>query len=95
MNRVKFKGACAVLMGTVLLAACGGGDDHEPMAAAPGPVVTVPEVTVAVPAEVATSPTAATTYVTALSSLPEASTDTLEPVDVPDTLAQDDTAEPL
>jgi len=95
MNQVKFKGACVALMGSMLLAACGGGGhDPAPAAAGPAPVVITPEVTVSVPTEVATSATAATTYVASLSSQPAATTDTLEPVAVPDTVAQDDTAEP-
>lgn len=93
MNQVKFKSACVALMGSMLLAACGGGGS-DPTPVAEAPVVTAPEVTVSVPAEVATSAMAATTYVASLSSQPAATTDTLEPVAVPDTVAQDDTAEP-
>jgi len=95
MTQAKLKGLVASLMGTLLLAACGGGGHDTPSAAAaPAPVTPVPEVTVAVPAEVATSATAATTYVASLSSQPAATTDSLEPVAVPEQVAQDDTAEP-
>lgn len=88
----------ACVVGATLLTACGGGGDglalnaDTPVTEAP---VTPPAVTVAVPAEVSTSPVAATNYVAALSSQPEASTDTLDPVEVPDQVAQDDTAEPV
>jgi hypothetical protein len=84
-----------LVFGSVLLTACGGGDSHEPSAQAPAPVAVPPEVTAVVPEEVSTSATAATQYVTSLSSQPEASTDGLEPVEVPEQIAQDDTAEPV
>lgn len=71
----------------VLVSACGGGGggggDNDPL------------VTEAVPANAATNPEAATEYVTALTAVPESTTDTLEPItDLPETLATDDTAEP-
>lgn len=86
------------VVGTALLTACGGGGDpHGWSADAPvtDVAVTPPAVTVTVPAEVSTSPVAATNYVALLSSQPEASTDTLDPVEVPEEVAQDDTAEPV
>jgi hypothetical protein len=88
----------ATVLGPLLLAACGGGGDATHVSAdvpEPSTMVTPPDVTVAVPAEVSTSPTAATQYVASLSSQPEGSTDALEPVDVPEQIAQDDTAEPV
>jgi hypothetical protein len=88
----------ACVVGTALLTACGGGGDkHGWHADAPATdvAVTPPAVTVAVPAEVSTSPVAATNYVASLSSQPEASTDTLDPVEVPEQVAQDDTSEPV
>jgi hypothetical protein len=89
-------GALAALMGSMLLlVACGGGgSDATPMVAAAEPVASAPDVTVSVPTEVATSAIVATNYVAALSSQPESITDVLEPVAVPDQVAQDDTAEP-
>ena len=75
--------ACAA----ALMTACGGGSDPV--------VAVVPPVTEAVPAEAATSPAVATQYVTALTAVAAAQTDTLEPVaTLPDSLATDDTAEP-
>lgn len=73
--------------GAALLAAgCGGRNDA---------VVMTPAVTEAVPAEASTSASAATQYIAALSAVPAAQTDALEPVNpVPDSLATDDTAEP-
>ena len=79
----------AVLVGAAaLVSACGGGGGGDP-------IVVVPPVTEAVPAAAATSPAAATQYVTELTAVPPAQTDSLEPVAaLPDSLATDDTAEP-
>lgn len=66
-----------------MLSACGGG----------GGGGSTP-VTEAVPSGASTSSTEATEYVAELSTEPESTTDTLEPVTVPDTLATDDSAEP-
>jgi len=74
-----------------LLSACGGGGDHKQAAAEPTASV---DVTTQVPAAAATEAAVATSYVAALSSEPEAKTDALEPVAVPDMLASDDTTEP-
>ncbi|MBT9610521.1 hypothetical protein [Aquabacterium sp.] len=74
-----------------LLSACGGGGDHDQPAAA---ATASADVTTQVPAAAATEAAAATSYVAALSSEPEAKTDVLEPVAVPDMLATDETAEP-
>ena len=70
---------------TTMLVACGGGDDDPP------PKVAVTE---AVPADAATSSSVATGYVAELSAVPASTTDTLEPVAVPEMLAQDDSGEP-
>lgn len=97
MKPNKLKIAMITVLGSALLSACGGGgSDAREMTAVPPPtaVVVAPDVTVAVPAEVSSSPAAATSYVTSLSSQSEASTDSLDPVVVPEQLAQDDTAEP-
>jgi hypothetical protein len=67
----------------VLLSACGGGSGSN-----------TPAVTAAVPAAASSDSGAATTYVAALAAVPATSTDALEPVTVPDTLASSDTAEP-
>lgn len=95
MNHIVFKTFVPVVMGAALLTACGGGTSHEPMAQGTAPAEPPPAVTVAVPAEVTTSPVAATSYVASLSSEPESSTDVLEPVEVPEQIAQDDSAEPV
>ncbi|RZL01185.1 MAG: hypothetical protein EOP36_12520 [Rubrivivax sp.] len=79
----------AALIGTAtaaLLVACGGDDGPVPRQAA--------DVTAEVPAAAATSSSVATTYVTDLSAVPAATSDTLEPVTVPEMLAADDSAEP-
>jgi hypothetical protein len=96
MKPFNLKIALITVLGSALLSACGGGgsDDMQSSAEPPPATVVAPDVTVAVPAEVSTSPVAATNYVASLSSQPEASTDTLDPVVVPEQLAQDDTAEP-
>ncbi|MDI1259546.1 hypothetical protein [Aquabacterium sp.] len=79
--------AAALAVTTTLLVACGGGDD--------GPVTRAPaDVTAQVPPAAATSPSVATSYVGELSAVPMATSDTLEPVAVPDMLASDDTGEP-
>lgn len=75
---------CAV----ALLAACGGGGGGG------GGGGSTP-VTAAVPSGASTSSTEATAYVAELSTEPESSTDSLEPIaDLPAALATDDTAEP-
>lgn len=96
MKPFNLKIAVITVLGSALLSACGGGgsDTRQTTAVTPPTTVVAPDVTVAVPAEVSTSPVAATNYVTSLSSQPEASTDALDPVVVPEQLAQDDTAEP-
>jgi len=97
MKPLNLKVALITVLGSALLSACGGGGSDDMQSSAeppPATVVTAPDVTVAVPPEVSTSPVAATNYVTSLSSQSEASTDTLDPVLVPEQLAQDDTAEP-
>jgi len=98
MKPFNLKIALITVLGSALLSACGGGGSDPRQTTMvenpPVTVVTAPDVTVAVPAEVSTSPVAATNYVTSLSSQPAASTDTLDPVAVPEQLAQDDTAEP-
>lgn len=66
----------------VLLTACGGGGSQGPT------------VTEFVPAAASTDSVAATNYVAALTAVPASTTDTLEPVAVPDTLASSDTDEP-
>lgn len=68
----------------VLLSACGGGGGGS----------NTPAATAAVPAAASSDSGAATTYVAALVAVPATSTDALEPVTVPDTLASSDTAEP-
>ena len=68
-----------------LLSACGGGGGGGSRG---------PGVTEAVPAAVSSDPVAATNYVSALAAVPANSSDTLEPVSVPDTLASSDSAEP-
>lgn len=97
MNKHPLHAAALAVIGSALLAACGGGG-HADLAVspapAPGTTTANADVTVSVPAEVATSATAATTYVAALSNQPASTTDTLDPVAVPDQMAQDDTAEP-
>ena len=66
-----------------LLSACGGG----------GGGGSIPGVE-AVPAAASTDSVAATSYVAELAALPASTTDTLEPVAVPETLASSDTDEP-
>ena len=69
-----------------MLSACGGGGG--------GGGRDIP-VTEAVPSGASTSSVEATTFVAELSTEPESTTDSLEPIAVlPDTLATDDTAEP-
>ncbi|MBA4111646.1 MAG: hypothetical protein C0487_18860 [Leptothrix sp. (in: Bacteria)] len=82
-----------LVLGTVILAtaallvACGGDDD--------GPTTSAPaDVTTQVPPAAATSPSVATSYVGELSAVPTATSDALEPVDVPEMLAADDSGEP-
>jgi hypothetical protein len=95
MTKLPHMGALAALIGSMLLVACGGGGADAPaVAEAPPPTTQVPDVTAAVPTEVATSASVATTYVASLSSQPASTTDVLEPVAVPDQVAQDDAAEP-
>lgn len=74
----------------LVLAACdpSGADDEPIMPRLPS------DVTLFVPAAVSTDAMFAASYTAALASTDPAVTDTLEPVDVPETLAQDDTAEP-
>ena len=69
-----------------LLSACGGGGG--------GGIDSIP-VTEAVPSGASTSSTEATEYVAELSTEPESTTDSLEPIsNLPETLATDDSAEP-
>ena len=67
----------------VLLSACGGGGGGGST-----PVIE------AVPAAASTDPGAATSYVAELAAGPASTTDTLEPLVVPATLATSDTDEP-
>ncbi len=67
-----------------LLSACGGGGGGS----------STPAVTEAVPAAASSDFGVATTYVAELTAEPASTTDTLEPVAVPDSLASSDTAEP-
>ena len=67
-----------------LLSACGGGGGNS----------SIP-VTEAVPAAASTDSVAATSYLSELTAVPASTTDTLEPVTVPDMLASSDTDEPV
>ena len=78
----------APLLALGLLSACGGGGDGAK------PVTATADVTTSVPVAASAEAAAATSYVSSLSTQPEATTNSLEPVPVPDKLATDDTAEP-
>jgi hypothetical protein len=80
--------AFAPLLALGLLSACGGGGDSVK------PVTATADVTTSVPTAASAEAAAATSYVSSLSTQPEATTNSLEPVPVPDKLATDDTAEP-
>jgi len=82
----KWRAASAVL-GLSLLSACGGGGDRPAQASA--------DPTVQVAPAASTDAAVATSYTSSLASTPPATTDTLEPLPVPATLATDDTAEPV
>ena len=70
----------------VLLTACGGGGGGGDADF---------DVTTGVPAQATTDPLLATVYIGALTEVPTSTTDTLEPVAVPDMLATSDSAEPV
>ena len=85
MNRSASMGLVAVSV--LWLSACGGGGG--------GGGASTPPVTEAVPAGAATDSTVAIQYLSDLTAVAPATSDTLEPVaTVPDALATDDTAEP-
>ena len=82
---MSMKTLLAMGVALALLSACGGGGG--------GGINSIP-VTEAVPAAASTDPVAATSYVSELTAVPESTTDTLEPVAVPEMLASSETAEP-
>lgn len=82
----KLRAASAVL-GVLLLSACGGGGHNTAQAPADPTVQVAPAAT--------TDAAVATSYTSSLASTPPATTDTLEPLPVPASLATDDTAEPV
>ncbi len=85
----RLRAACAVL-GVILLSACGGGG-HDAQTGATASA----DPTVQVAPAAATDAAVATSYTSSLAATPPATTDTLEPLPVPASLATDDTAEPV
>ncbi len=86
--------ALSFVLGTTLTACGGGGDNHRPADAPPGPVAEA-DVTTAVNPAAVRDAAVATSYTNSLASTPQSQGDGLEPVVVPDALAMDDSAEPV
>lgn len=78
--------AASAVLGVMLLSACGGGGHSAQTSTDP---------TVQVAPAASTDAAVATSYTSSLASTPPATTDTLEPLPVPASLATDDTAEPV
>lgn len=89
ISNLKTLRAAGAVLGVLLLSACGGGGGGGPSAQASA------DPTVQVAPAVSSNAAVATSYTSSLASTPPATTDTLEPLPVPASLATDDTAEPV